>query len=78
MTDTFLVRKRALAAEPKRRSWLRREAFDSSEKLTNQLEEIELGLTALMSVSLTDTGLRPVRSAISADRIAESTGITEY
>lgn len=50
----------------------------SSEKLTNQLEDGELALAALVAVSLTDTGLQPVCSATSAESIVGSTGMIEY
>jgi hypothetical protein len=60
MIVAFLVRKRALVMVPKRRSRVEREAFESSEKLTNQLEDSELALAALAVVSLTDMGLYPV------------------
>lgn len=50
----------------------------SSEKLTNQHEDSELVLAALVGVSLTDTGLWPVCSATSAESMAGSTGRIEY
>lgn len=50
----------------------------SLEKLTNQLEDSELVLAALVAVSLTDTGLWPVCSATSAESMAGSIGMIEY
>ena len=77
-TVIFLVRKRALVTVPKRRSWFGREAFEASEKLINQLEEGELVSAVLAVVWLTDTGVWPVCSVISADRISGLTGKIEY
>ena len=72
------MRKRALVTVPKRRSWFGREAFEASEKLINQLEEGELVSAVLAVVWLTDTGVWPVCSVISADRISGLTGKIEY
>jgi hypothetical protein len=47
-------------------------------KLINQLDEIVFVLAALMAVSVIETGLRPVISVISADKISGFTGIMEY
>jgi hypothetical protein len=49
-----------------------------SGKLINQLDEIVFVLAALMAVSAIETGLRPVFSVISADKISGLTGIMEY
>lgn len=63
---------------PNKESRTGRLALLSSGKLINQLDEIVLGLAALVAVSVIETGLRPIASVISEDKISGLTGIMEY
>ena len=67
-----------MATTPKRRGWRGREALVASRKLTNQLEEGDVGLAALVGVSLTETGTWPVASAMALVMACESIGTREY
>jgi hypothetical protein len=53
-------------------------ALLSSKKLINQLDKTVIGLAALVEVSVTETGVRPVASATSVDSISGLTGAIEY
>jgi hypothetical protein len=67
-----------LELAPNRRSWLGREAFEPSAKLTNQLDDGLWILDMLDGVSLTETGQRPVASVISLDIVSGSSRVREY
>jgi hypothetical protein len=78
MVLTFLDKGWALVIMPNRDSRTGNSALLSSGKLMNQLEEIVFVLEALVVVSVTATGVKPVISATSASSISGFIGTIEY
>jgi hypothetical protein len=78
MVLTLLVIGWALVIMPNRDSRTGNLALLSSGKLINQLEEIVFALEALVVVSDTVAGVKPVVSATLASSISGLTGTREY
>jgi hypothetical protein len=61
-----------------RQSWLRREAFEPSTKLINQLDNRLWILNILDGILLTEIGHRPVALVISLDIVSRLSWVREY